>query len=255
MGIFINYSRSPFSNLAEVSTLLLSSYKNVKWVTSLTVCNRGAAPMRFNMQIARASGLELEKDCYAASTANLDVIYNNNISGVGATLTNNGTLAAFAIDGLIPVLNSRILIKDQTDSFQNGIYKLSVIGDGATPWVLTRTLDYDSINEINNGDVVSVTNGTINAVSRWRQNSDVTVIGTSPITFIPEPTTSIFKLNEFLIKPYETIDIIKEKTGVITLEYSVKPFVSDSLICFSNGYTQKFDCDVVYAQLNELPMT
>lgn len=255
MGIFINYSRNPLSNLANVPTLLLSAYKNVKWVTSLTICNRGASPIRFNMQIARASGLELEKDCYIASTTNLDAIYNNNISGVGATLTNNGTLDVFTIDDITPALNTRILIKDQTDTFQNGIYKLSVAGDVSTPWVLTRTLDYDSINEINNGDVVSVTNGTINALTRWRQNSDVTIIGTSPITFIPEPTSNIFKLNEFPIDPYETIDIIKEKTGVITLEYSVKPFVSDSLIGFSNGYTQVFDCDVNYAQLNELPMT
>lgn len=254
MGIFINYSRNPFSNLAEVPTLVLSAYKNVKWVTSMTICNRGAAPMHFNMQIVRASGLELEKDCYVASTVNLDAIYNNNISGVGASLTNNGALAVFAIDGVTPALTTRILIKDQTDTFQNGIYKLSVAGDVSTPWVLTRTLDYDSINEINNGDVVSVTNGTVNAVTRWRQNSDVTVIGTSPITFITEPTTSIFKCNQLPIEPYETIDVI-ETTGVITLEYSVKPFVSDSLVCFSKGYTQVFDCDVVYAQLNELPMT
>ncbi len=254
MGIFINYRSNKFSELAQVPTLLLSAYKNVTWINSLIVCNRTASPMRFNMQKITASGTELEKDCYGGSTVNLDAIYNNNISGVGASLTNNGALTVFAIDGLTPALSSRILIKDQTDMFQNGIYKLSIVGDVSTPWVLTRTFDYDSINEINNGDVVTVTNGTVNAVTRWKQNADVTVIGTSPITFIPEPTTSIYHFNQKRIEPYETVNII-QITGVITLEYGTKPFVSDSLICFSDGYTQVFDCDVNYAQLNELPMT
>ena len=254
MGKFINYDSNKFSRIAQVPTLLISAYKNVTWINSIRVCNRTASPMRFNMQIVTASGTELEKDCYGGSTVNLDAIYNNNISGVGASLTNNGALAVFAIDGLTPALSARILIKDQTDTFQNGIYKLSVAGDGVTPWVLTRTLDYDSITEINNGDVVTVTNGTVNAVTRWKQNADVTVIGTSPITFITEPTTSIYAFNEFPIAPYKTVNVIK-KTGVITLTFSTKPFVSDSLVCFSNGYTQVFDCHVNYAQLNELPMT
>jgi hypothetical protein len=254
MGIFINYRSNPFASLAQTPTLLLSAYKNVTWITSLIICNKGAAPIRFNMQKVRASGTELEKDCIAGSTINIDAIYNNNISGVGASLTNNGALSVFAVDGITPAINSRILIKDQTDTFQNGIYKLSVVGDVSTAWVLVRTLDYDSINEINNGDVVTVTTGTVNAVTRWRQNSDVTVIGTSPITFITEPVTSYFHFNQKEIHPYETVDIIKT-SGVITLEFGTKPFVSDSLVCFSNGYTQVFDCDVIYAQLNELPMT
>jgi len=64
---------------------------------------------------------------------------------------------------------------------------------------------------------------------------------------------TIFYVNELEIKPYATIDII-DITGVLQLEYSLTPSISDSLVCFSNGYTQIFDCDVCYAQLNELPI-
>ena len=65
------------------------------------------------------------------------------------------------------------------------------------------------------------------------------------------PITS-FCLNEFEIKPYDTVDLL-EKIGLIQLEYSTASY-HDSLICYSNGYTQKFDCNVVYAKLKELPV-
>ena len=72
----------------------------------------------------------------AATTANLTATYNNGTSGVGATLTNSGTQAAFSIDGVSPAINARVLVKNQTTQTQNGIYTLTTIGDGSTNWVL-----------------------------------------------------------------------------------------------------------------------
>lgn len=55
---------------------------------------------------------------------------------------------------------------------------------------------------------------------------------------------TLFLINEFLIRPYETIDLI-EKFGLqIVFEYNTSPSISDSLVCFSNDYTQIFDCEV-----------
>lgn len=68
-----------------------------------------------------------------------------------------------------------------------------------------------------------------------------------------EGGVTIFYINEFEIKPYNTVDVIAEFGLQIFLQYSLTPSVSDSLICFSNGYTQKFDCEVNYTILNELP--
>ena len=67
--------------------------------------------------------------------------------------------------------------------------------------------------------------------------------------------TEIFYINEFEIKAYDTVDIVKEKGLNIFLQYSQTPSVSDSLVCFSNGLSQKFDCELNYAQLKELPST
>ena len=65
----------------------------------------------------------------------------------------------------------------------------------------------------------------------------------------------IFYLNELEIKPYKTIDAIEELGLNIFLQYQETPAISDSLICFSNGIKQQFDCEVFYSKLNETPYT
>lgn len=135
--------------------------------------------------INNVSTLQIQIPCYGATTGNLVSIYNNGSSGVGATLTNNGTLAAFTIDGLSPSLNARILVKNQTPlSNTNGIYTLTTIGDGSTEWVLTRAIDYDTPSEIQKGDFVLVTNGTVNANTKWIQTANIISVGISSPNFI-----------------------------------------------------------------------
>lgn len=69
------------------------------------------------------------------------------------------------------------------------------------------------------------------------------------------PVTT-FIINQFEIKAYETVDVIERLGLQIFLEYSIapNPVIADSLICFSNGYTQVFDCEVNYTRLNDLPL-
>lgn len=68
-------------------------------------------------------------------------------------------------------------------------------------------------------------------------------------------TVEIFLLNEVEIKPYQTIDAIEELGFNIFLHYQQEPAISDSLVCFSNGLKQVFDCEVFYSKLNEAPYT
>jgi hypothetical protein len=109
--------------------------------------------------------------------------YANGTAGVGATLTNAGTQAVFALDGVTPTVGQRILVKDQTTTLQNGIYSLTNAGSASTNWVLTRTTDYDSLYLINPGDEVVIAAGTVNGVTAWMQSATVTTIGTSSIVW------------------------------------------------------------------------
>lgn len=131
-----------------------------------------------------ASGFTFKTACYCSTIANLTATYANGAAGVGATLTNSTTQAAFSTDGVSPPINSRVLVKDQTTTSRNGIYTLTTVGTGATNWVLTRATDYDSAAEIQPGDLVPVNFGTQNQSTFWSQIATVVTVGTDPVIFI-----------------------------------------------------------------------
>jgi len=130
-----------------------------------------------------AQGLNIHAASWAATTANLNATYNNGTSGVGATLTNAGTQAAFTTDGVSPTVGQRILVKNQTTQSQNGIYTVTTVGSGSTNWVLTRATDFDSAVEIAGGDFTFVDTGTTLANTGWVNVDEVTTVGTDPIVF------------------------------------------------------------------------
>jgi len=109
-----------------------------------------------------AQGLDTKPSCKLATTSNLTATYSNGTSGIGATLTStsNGTLT---LDTLATNLSDRILVKDQTDATQNGIYTLTSLGDVSNPWVLTRATPEDQPSELSGGSFVFVEEGSANA--------------------------------------------------------------------------------------------
>lgn len=130
-----------------------------------------------------SAGFNFKNSTFAGTATDLNATYLNGVSGVGATLTNAGSLAAFSVDGVSPSLNDRILVKNQSSQLENGIYTLTTVGSGAVAWVLTRATDYDTIAEINPGDIVPVEFGTINTTTLWLQTPTVATIGTDSILF------------------------------------------------------------------------
>jgi hypothetical protein len=133
-----------------------------------------------------SSGLSPRTSCVVATTAALTVTYSNGASGVGATLTNAGTQAALAIDGVSLSVNDRVLVKDQVSTFQNGIYVVTTVGSGATNWVLTRATDYDSSSpsEVVAGSYTIIINGTVNGTILYIETGPGPfTIGTTPIVF------------------------------------------------------------------------
>ena len=119
-----------------------------------------------------------------ATTANLTGTYNNgSSSGVGATFTLSAT-GRLSIDGGNVSTNDRILLKNQTTQFQNGIYVVTNQGAGGVAAVLTRATDYDNTLEVTNGDVVFTIAGTQNTgVTFVNASTNPVTIGTTAITF------------------------------------------------------------------------
>jgi hypothetical protein len=122
-------------------------------------------------------------DVRLATTAALAAsAYDNGVSGVGATLTAdaNGVLAD--IDGLTPAATNRVIVNNQADSVENGVYDVTDVGSGATPWILTRSTDADSNTELTTRGYTP-TAGTANSGKKYLVPLSLVVIGTSDIDF------------------------------------------------------------------------
>lgn len=111
--------------------------------------------------------------------------YSNGSSGVGATLTEVG-FGALTVDGQSVSLGNRILVKNQADQTQNGIYTVTTVGSGIASYLLTRSTDYNTSNDVYAGTTVPVlAGGTANGDTVWTESTTGTIaIGSSNITFI-----------------------------------------------------------------------
>lgn len=123
---------------------------------------------------------------YAASAGSLGTVTQSG-SGVGATLTNAGVQATFALDGVNPPLNSVVLIKDNATGMtaaNQGIYTVSNVGSGATNWVLTRSTSYDTTTEINNTGLIVVQNGSTLQGTAWYNTSTIVTVDTTNFNYM-----------------------------------------------------------------------
>jgi hypothetical protein len=118
--------------------------------------------------------------------------------GVGATLTNAGTLSAFTPDGTVATAGDRVLVYNQASAFQNGVYTVTTVGDGSTAWVLTRATDADtyglkSPNSLGEGDAFFITSGATGAGETYVVNTVGTItFGTTAITFVQISDSTLY---------------------------------------------------------------
>ena len=133
---------------------------------------------------AVAQGLDAKASVRNGSTTAYTATYSNGTAGVGATLTNAGTLVAFSADGVTNSVGDRVLIKNQASALQNGIYTVTTAGSGAVAWVLTRATDMDTWAEVPNS-FVFVEDGTTLADTGWVCTSNAGgTMGTTAINWV-----------------------------------------------------------------------
>lgn len=168
----------------------------------------GAATKRYVDQLASGIYLRGAVETSTTPASNLPLnTYTNGASGggydpggqgVGATLIaqNNGNLNTLGVGGYnVLAYGARILVKDQVDPTQNGIYEITELGAEDLPgpgvkWILTRSSDYNNSqpNQVHAGALAYVQEGTLNG-TQWVQISqgtgplDGTIIGTNLIVF------------------------------------------------------------------------
>lgn len=112
-----------------------------------------------------------------ATTNNLNVTQVNiNLVGISPGL--------FVVDGQTPNVNELVLVKDQIDLTQNGLYKITNTGTNVTPFILTRDTKglYNPL-----GTIYYVTNGDDNNHLAWctKSTDEIFTCGMSPLICEP----------------------------------------------------------------------
>jgi hypothetical protein len=141
---------------ASQSTLTLGSGKTVSISNSITLT--GTDGSTTNTDAVSAAAVTIKLPCTVATTANI-------------TLSGGQT-----IDGVAVTTGDRVLVKDQTDATENGIY---VVAAGA--WA--RATDFAASTDIVQGTFVVVNNGDTNGGTWKVTTADPITLDTDDIDF------------------------------------------------------------------------
>jgi hypothetical protein len=119
-------------------------------------------------------------------------------NGVGATLTNSGANVALSIDGVSLSNTARVLVYQQSNAVQNGVYTVTNPGNVSAQWVLTRATDADTYgvgdpNKLGQGDAFFVQSGNTGAGETYILNTVGTItFGTTNLTFAQISSAQVY---------------------------------------------------------------
>ena len=162
------------------------------------------------------TGLDVKDSCVMATTADLAYTYSNGSSGVGATLTASGN-GAVTIDGIATATaNERVLVKDQDDAEENGIYYVSTASGVSATLVLTRATDADTASEFSSGSFTFIEKGSSNADAGFVMTQDTAItFGSTNVTWSQFSGAGSFTDGDALSKSGNTLNWVDDN---ITLE-------------------------------------
>jgi hypothetical protein len=156
-------------------------------------------------------------------------------SVVAATVNaGNITLAGGApnsLDGVSLAANNRILVKNQTNAAENGIYYVATLGTGANgTW--TRTTDADASTEVTLGLYVFVEGGSAANKGAWvlsSANANPIVLNTTLLTFSKFSNLSDLAAGNGIDITTNTVSV-KVNASTTYLQYAIPYFDTTSSI-------------------------
>ena len=257
-------------------SLLLDSNINANGYTVENVPNPTNGTDVANKQYvdAVAQGINIHTSADATTTADLNANYANGSTdadgglGIGATLTSK-TNGVISIDGYTTsptsnpglVVGSRILVKDQNDLKQNGVYVITTLGDTNNPWVLTRADDYNNSvkDQVIAGDFVFVSFGNTQANTAWVQinegvGTDHSIkIGTDEMYFTQFAGAGTYTANQGVKVDGNTFQLNPSSTGGLATDSTyayIKLRTDSGLSTTSNGLAVNAGTGIIVSGAN-----
>jgi phage-related tail fiber protein len=166
---------------------------------------------------ALVSGLDIKKSTRVATTANI-------------TLSNTQT-----VDNVSLVAGNRVLVKDQTDASENGIYDV-VSGGG---WTRSSDADNTPSGEVTSGMFTFVEDGDTSAgIGYVLVTSDPITLGTTDLTFTQFSEIGAVTAGNGLTKTGQTLDVGTADSGRIVVNAdNIDLAVSGVTAGTYNGFT------------------
>jgi hypothetical protein len=223
-----------------------------------------------------ASGINIKPEVVYVSQQALNATYVNGTSdssgglGVDATLTGNVD-GALILDGDEVQSTQRVLIRNQADQKQNGIYVVSFAGDGDDPFILTRATNFNGASATNglikSGDYIFVTSGSVSANDSYVVSQGGTStnpagaikVGTDNIIFaqysgVPSNISTLGYVTVGtwaatpIDKDYIDVGIARTNNPIFTGHVTIPSPVDDS-----DAASKEYVDDLIFASLPYLP--
>ena len=165
-----------------------SGYDDRSGQNALTLVTKGYVD-------AVKQALDIKDSVHVASTAN-----------VALTAGSSGLEAGDAIDGVTLVAGDRVLLKNQTDASENGIYV--AVASGGTP---ARSTDANASAEVTSGMFVWVEEGTANGDQGYvLTTNNVITLNTTDLTFTQFSGAGQITAGNGLTKSGNTINVVPD---------------------------------------------
>ena len=161
---------------------------------------------------ATKQGLVFKDAVRVTTTGNLAASRSSNT----LTASGNGSINDTGIDSVTDLaLNERVLVKDQSTPADNGIYYITVLGNGGAPWVMVRAVDFDSSGDAAPGSYVFINEGTDNADSAWVLSTNAPItLNTTGLTFSKFSGAAQITAGAGLSKTGNTLDVNVDGTSI-----------------------------------------
>ena len=156
-------------------------------------------------------GLDAKNSVRLATTAALPA---NTYSGATKRLTATAN-GALSVDSITVVVGDRVLIKNEVAGANNGIYKVIAAGDASNPYILERSVDFDSDADIMSGCKTSIQAGTTNEDSEWQLTTNEPItMDTTALVFASTGAGAVVA-GTGLTKTGNTLDVISANGGIV----------------------------------------
>jgi hypothetical protein len=180
----VDTSSTPSFSGATMTGIIDMTNNKIENLTDPTLAQDAAT--KFYVDLVATTGAP---PLTAVKYATAAILPNTPVYNSPAETLTSATNSVLVVDGISPLtVGDRVLVKNQSDNRENGVYTVTNIG-GGSPWVLTRATDFNQATMpviAGTSVFVQIIPGASNSSSTWDLQTTVNTVDplTDPVVWI-----------------------------------------------------------------------